>query len=77
MKALNEELASVVDECSAKDELLQNYKKTAEDAIAGDCNIIVFRSSLSFVVLRFEIEWCSLCLNFDQTRKRPRKKYAV
>ncbi|KAL8554543.1 hypothetical protein ACS0TY_002655 [Phlomoides rotata] len=34
LKILNEELASVVDECSAKDELVQNYKKTAEDATA-------------------------------------------
>ncbi|KAL8541424.1 hypothetical protein ACS0TY_002624 [Phlomoides rotata] len=34
LKILNEELASVVDECSAKDELVQNYKKTSEDAIA-------------------------------------------
>ncbi|KAL7156834.1 hypothetical protein ABFS83_02G036000 [Erythranthe nasuta] len=34
VEALNEELASVLDECSAKQELVEKYKKTAENAIA-------------------------------------------
>ncbi|KAH6825983.1 hypothetical protein C2S53_001420 [Perilla frutescens var. hirtella] len=34
LKLLNEKLASVVDECSAKDELVGNYKQEAEVAVA-------------------------------------------
>ncbi|KAK6136885.1 hypothetical protein DH2020_029371 [Rehmannia glutinosa] len=34
LKSLNQKLASVLDECSAKDELVQNYEKKAEDALA-------------------------------------------
>lgn len=34
LKILNEKLASVVDECSAKDELVEDYKREAEVAVA-------------------------------------------
>ncbi|KAK4437901.1 Filament-like plant protein 7 [Sesamum alatum] len=35
LKTLNEKLASVLDECSAKDKLVQDYEKMVEDAVAG------------------------------------------
>lgn len=43
MKNLHEQVACLVCECNAKDELMAEHLKTAQEAIAGDsCNFSLF-----------------------------------
>lgn len=50
LKILNEKLACVVDECSAKDELVEDYRREAEAAAAGIRRTLLLFVSTSFCI---------------------------
>lgn len=52
VRQLNEKLDSVLCESNAKDDLVANHAKTAQEAIAGDYCIFIYVNTYCYIFLR-------------------------